>query len=99
MTKDKEFENRVTKCFDISLDRLGTGVRDVVYRYLKLTSGIERTAIVDNPDEFMRALTEIFGMGAHYIERMATEAIEEEFDLGPTPRDLVNAVPKAKAER
>ncbi|MBO3840999.1 MAG: DUF3227 domain-containing protein [Candidatus Brockarchaeota archaeon] len=87
MTKPSD---RVLKCVDKGLSRLGGTVKHVVYWYIENEYGLKREEIPEKPEEFVKGLEKMYGPGARVIELNILKEFSEEF--GVACESLVEAV-------
>lgn len=90
----EEFKNRILTCVDRGLDHLGETVKYVIYWHLEHKFGLRKDKIPDSPEEFIKGLEEIYGMGTIIIEKNIVREINKEF--GIKADDFLEAVKKAK---
>lgn len=87
MTKPSD---RVLRCVDKGLSRLGGTVKHVIYRYIENEYGLKREEIPERPEEFLKGLEKMYGPGARVIELNILKEFGEEF--GVSCESLVEAV-------
>lgn len=75
---------------------MGESVKYAIYWHLEHTFGLKKSKIPSRPKEFLRALENIYGVGALVIEKGIVREINKEF--GIEANDLVEAVKKAKSK-
>jgi hypothetical protein len=68
--KQRRFREAVLQAMDEGLLAIGEKGRQAIYIYLETRKGIKKQESPERIEEFSRGLHEIFGNGAHVIERI-----------------------------
>lgn len=76
-----EFSKIVLSAVDESLSTLGDSPKQAILFHLEASFNIKKETIATNITDFAKALEEIFGPGASYLERLIVKRINEKLGL------------------
>lgn len=76
-----EFSKILLSAVDESLSTLGDSPKQAILFHLETSFNIKKEAIPTNITDFAKALEEIFGPGASYLERLIVKRINEKLGL------------------
>lgn len=74
-------EDKVIRCIDIVLDRLGANARRTLILYMRRERGLKRHEILQNPSEFINALRSVLGRASMVIESEIIETLKSELNI------------------
>lgn len=77
-----DFEKLLQESVDESLSSLGDSAKHAIYYHVESIFGIKREQIPNNVEAFAKALEEIFGQGAGFLETLITKRLHEKAGLG-----------------
>jgi hypothetical protein len=84
MGETSEINEKIARCIDIALQKLGGSIEKAIYYYLKKDFDLERLDIAEKTEVFEKALVSIFGEhGAKVIEELILAEIRRVFELKP----------------
>jgi len=82
MNDVSQVDEKILKCIDTALEKLGESVPTSIFYYLKRDFGLERFEIPKKPEVFEKALTSIFGKrGAKVVEKLILVEIRKNFNI------------------
>jgi hypothetical protein len=91
---ESESNLKLLQCIDAGLDSIGSAGRQTVYWYLAQKCDLKREGVPDNPNEFMKALKNLFGQGAGILERTIVRHLRQAFNvtLGESLGDVLTLI-------
>jgi hypothetical protein len=87
-----ERQERILACLDKGLSCLGDRAKDIVYWHLATTKGIQPKDILRRPQDFVKSLEEMFGVGRRVLEERIKKEILGEFPITSEPGTLVDVL-------
>lgn len=78
---ESESNLKVLQCIDAGLESIGSAGRQTVYWYLAQKCDLKREGVPDQPNEFMKALKNLFGLGAGILERTIVRQLRQTFKV------------------
>jgi len=92
-TEDSDVQTQIIECVDVTFQKLGQSVSQVIYFHLEKNFGIKKENIPNQPEALSKALHAIFGKGAKVIEQLILQKnlTPRERTLSPLSFSLVGA--------
>src|ERR1700687_4036887 len=87
-----EFTQKMVDAVTQWLAPLGNSGRSATIYFIEKKNGVRLTDAFTNPNRFLGALNEMFGLGAKILEPSIVKAIAEAFGLESTPISLDLAI-------
>jgi len=76
----------LAKSIEEALDSLGDNIGQVIMYHLKKKHSLKMDDMIDSPESFVKALQDIFGLGAFALEQIVVENVLRNI---PVPREEV----------
>lgn len=85
-----DFSKILLAAVEESLSSLGDSPKQAILFHLESSFNIKKELIPDNITEFAKALENIFGPGAVYLEKLIVKSLHEKLGLEPEDSESVN---------
>ena len=85
-----DFSKILLAAVEESLSSLGDSPKQAILFHLESSFNIKKELIPDNITEFTKALENIFGPGAVYLEKLIVKSLYEKLGLEPEDSENVN---------
>ena len=96
MTFQQTDTTSIIEAIDLGLDNFGKGVKDVVYYKWNKSENMNKSDIVNRPQEFESFLESMFGPGSSTVEKSIIRSIAQVFAIQQTIH-LADAIRQARA--
>jgi hypothetical protein len=86
---------KVLECVDRGMATLGESARQAIYWRMENSQHLKHEEIPRKPEQFIKALEEMFGLGARTLERTIVGEMKREFKLSHDVASFEKAVKEA----